>query len=220
MPDAEPTTTPPADATDGRPAASPAARPPLSGLAVAALATSLTACAPLSIGLGLAALARIRRGQERGRGIAVAGMVAGTLALAAMLALNLWPVGGPARDAAGRVVAAGPVGLVHLRPGDCVEVLGTETTVSELPVVGCREAHAAEVVSVGDIPYPARIDDYDKDEFLAAACADRLAAYAPAADRSTRAVPLEPTWLSRVSGRGDVVCLAVLPVPQNYSLRG
>ncbi len=60
--------------------------PPVSGLAVAALVTGLCGLFPVALALGLVALARIsaRRGAERGRGLAIAGVVLAGVQIAAL----------------------------------------------------------------------------------------------------------------------------------------
>ncbi|WP_448058568.1 DUF4190 domain-containing protein [Cellulomonas hominis] len=77
------------------------APPPMDGLAIASLVTSgagvvsagLTG--PVGLGLGIAALRRIRRTGARGRGLAIAGVVVGaamTLLLAGWVALVVWGI--------------------------------------------------------------------------------------------------------------------------------
>lgn len=69
---------------DGRPGA-PAPRPPLNGLAVAALICGILGLAPAAIVLGHVGFAQARRSGQRGRGLAIAGFLLGYLALVLLL---------------------------------------------------------------------------------------------------------------------------------------
>ena len=64
----------------GHPGA-PAPRPPLNGLAVAALICGILGLAPAAIVLGHVGFAQARRSGQRGRGLAIAGFLLGYLAL-------------------------------------------------------------------------------------------------------------------------------------------
>ena len=73
----------PADGS-GHPGA-PAPRPPLNGLAVAALICGILGLAPAAIVLGHVGFAQARRSGQRGRGLAIAGFLLGYLALVLLL---------------------------------------------------------------------------------------------------------------------------------------
>ncbi|MDY0911697.1 DUF4190 domain-containing protein [Rathayibacter festucae] len=68
----------------GHPGA-PAPRPPLNGLAVAALICGILGLAPAAIVLGHVGFAQARRSGQRGRGLAIAGFLLGYLALVLLL---------------------------------------------------------------------------------------------------------------------------------------
>ncbi|MCJ1675170.1 MULTISPECIES: DUF4190 domain-containing protein [unclassified Rathayibacter] len=63
----------------------PAPRPPLNGLAVAALICGILGLAPAAIVLGHVGFAQARRSGQRGRGLAIAGFLLGYLALVLLL---------------------------------------------------------------------------------------------------------------------------------------
>jgi len=127
------------DAAPAGPApAGPGARRPTDGVAVAALVSGLVPAIPVTLVLGPLALIRVGRSGARGRGLAITGLVLA----------GLWTV-------AAAVVAAAiitrppppkPVTLPHvfsLRAGQCVDS-GTDG-ISGVHVVGCGQAHDAEV---------------------------------------------------------------------------
>lgn len=116
--------------------------PSLDGVAVAALACSLTCCAaPVAIGLGIAGIVRTRDERRSGRWMAVTGLVLGVL-----LTLGL---------------AAGVTGLVLLeqrtyyfddaQAGDCLDIEDRDGDGEWLDVrpADCDEAHDGEVVHAG-----------------------------------------------------------------------
>ena len=128
---------------------STATRPRLDRLAVASLVTSLVGLGLLAVGLGVAALVRVRRGTTRGRGLAIAGVVIGVLATIGQGLLLAW--------LAADVMARGPLALeveepvqapaTRLRTGHCLAELPADGAVGRVDVVPCGEQHAAQVIS-------------------------------------------------------------------------
>jgi hypothetical protein len=126
----------------------PVAAGPTSRWAIVALVTGILALVPVSVATGIVALVKIRRNQERGTGLAVAGIALGCvwtviagLAVLGVLFVNSIPFG----DAAlGRVADAGSkvVGACLLAPDD---------QDSYAAATDCSEPHQAEVFAVGSL---------------------------------------------------------------------
>ena|SRR5690625_2122768 len=136
---------------------------PLEPLAVASVVASPVA--PLGLGLGIAALRRIRRSRRRGGTLAVGGIVLSSLFLvAAALAVATFALDGTfdrarERPVAGNVAAARTAAPVNLAVGNCVATLPVTERVGEVTLTPCAEGHQLQVidrieVAGGDYPGP------------------------------------------------------------------
>ncbi|MCX5211003.1 DUF4190 domain-containing protein [Kitasatospora sp. NBC_00240] len=94
---------------------------PTNGLAIGSLVTALTCMSPVALVLGVIALVQIHKRQERGRGMAVAGVVLAVLGLL-LGALAVLGVASEDADGALPIRPAGPPGSVtwdKVAKGDC-----------------------------------------------------------------------------------------------------
>ncbi|MFE2539175.1 DUF4190 domain-containing protein [Actinacidiphila glaucinigra] len=134
-------------------------RAPLNGLAVAALVTGVLCMVPVvGVVLGAIALVQIRRTGERGKGMAVTGLVlssVGTLLCALVL------VGGGAGAFVkgfkeGAREGARDGGAFSLRRGECFDTPGggLQAPAADMDTVPCAQRHAAEVVGTFRLPGP------------------------------------------------------------------
>lgn len=137
--------------------------PPPPGTDGFAIASLVLGIVPVMAGLlgivfGAIALPRIRRSGQRGRGMAIAGLVLGSLWLVAVIAAFAIAVGRDAsRSPAGALTSAGTVSQDALRVGDCVSTLPEGESVLTVDVVPCASRHAGEVYSTSQLgagPYP------------------------------------------------------------------
>ncbi len=134
--------------------------PGTDGFAIASLVLGIVPVLAglLGIVFGAVALPRIRRSGQGGRGMAIAGLVLGSLWLVAIIAAVAIGVGRDAsRSPAGAVTSAGTVSLEALRVGDCVATLPEGESVLTVDVVPCTSPHAGEVYSTSQLgagPYP------------------------------------------------------------------
>jgi hypothetical protein len=158
-------------------------------LATASLITSLasflvTLAAPVGLGLGIAALRRIRRSGDQGRGMAIAGVVVGGVITAFMVLLLLFAVVIPltlnaqesrdqgststetwapsddtdaADDTSDTTIP--PYALtIALTPGQCLADVPWEYDMSDAQVVDCAATHGAEVLSTIELTAPVPVD--------------------------------------------------------------
>jgi len=151
----------------GYPAWTPPAPQQTDGLAIASLIVSCSSfvvglSAPVGLGLGIAALRRIRRTGAQGRGLAIAGIVIGglmTAAAVAMVALfvafaigmsTMAPAWDPASSNSGSSTDSDIPSYVlrtDVVPGDCLLDAPGTYDLSDAVVVDCAEPHGAEVLS-------------------------------------------------------------------------
>ncbi|WP_410789043.1 DUF4190 domain-containing protein [Kribbella sp. C-35] len=131
------------------------------GLATAALVTGLGGfvigvSAPVAIGLGIAALVQIKRSQQEGKGMAIAGLVMGSLVtigyallIVLVIALGSSDDNYSAPDPVSSS-SSGPTTYVDdLTVGECFDEGSEEDEVVRQP---CPDAHDGEVVAIPTLP--------------------------------------------------------------------
>jgi hypothetical protein len=156
------------------------------GLAIASLATSVGGIivaggitGPVGLGLGIAALVRIRRSGKRGKGMAIAGVVVGGLTTLGWIAFivtvivlgangsfdNTGSFGGTATAQAPSESSAddtGAPGPYHLRAdvvrGTCLDTYPQTYDMHDAAVVDCATNHGAEVVALVTMTGPVEFD--------------------------------------------------------------
>lgn len=131
------------------------------GLATAALVTGLGGfvigvSAPVAIGLGIAALVQIKRNQQEGKGMAIAGLVMGSLVTLGytLLIVLVIALGSSDDDYSGpdpvSSSSSGPTTYVDdLTVGECFDEGSEDDEVVRQP---CPDAHDAEVVGIPTLP--------------------------------------------------------------------
>ena len=164
--------------------------PPTEGMAVASLVTSLVGMfalgglsGPVGLGLGIAALKRIRVSGKSGRGLAIAGIVTGALGTVELLVIIAWLVfvgtflaslattdgwsdgqgsdssssdGGTDGDTQGTLPDY--TLRTDLAVGDCLDVYAYEYDMSDTNPVDCAVPHEGEVVAVIPLSGPVTTD--------------------------------------------------------------
>ena len=192
------------------------------GLAIAALCCGLAAVVPLvgvvAIVLGVVALHQLRQvpgSGQRGRGMAIAGIVLGalgTLAWAALLTVGIISAvtSEPERDSAGQVTNSSEVFVNDLAAGDCFSG-GRTDEIDLVTAVPCAQPHESQVVTIFELPkgaYPGEHEVVDAAEEGCTAKADPLVTDSAYED-------LEPSFIypDSYTWRGDrtVLCLVEAP---------
>ncbi|WP_186815276.1 DUF4190 domain-containing protein [Terrabacter aerolatus] len=137
----------------------PSAPVPVSGrngLAIAALCCGIAGIIPVAavvgIVLGAVALGQLRRRVQKGKVMAVVGIVLGVLWLAGWVALIVSAANdAPPRTASGSVTASTDAYVEDLKAGDCFSGAGREE-VDSLTIVPCTSAHESQVVTTFTLP--------------------------------------------------------------------
>jgi hypothetical protein len=110
------------------------------GFAIAALITGLIPCTFfLGVILGIVALVRIGKSRQRGKGLAIAGIILGALWLVAIVLAVIFV--DPDEKAA-----------TDLKVGDCFDKPSEISTVESVHSTKCSEPHDSEVFAVIDLP--------------------------------------------------------------------
>jgi hypothetical protein len=141
-----------------------------SGLAIAALILGIIGLFPLGWLFGFLALRSIKKSGEKGRGMAIAGIVLGTLwAVLTGVIVGVAISQHAERDSSGAIVDDGQIRPQSLRVGDCFEGGDDTGTVRLVHVVPCTKPHDREVFATTKLTG----DDYPGDkitEVTQAAC--------------------------------------------------
>ncbi|MGW2869308.1 DUF4190 domain-containing protein [Kitasatospora sp. NPDC001225] len=135
---------------------------PTNGFAVGSLVTGLLLVAPVALVFGVLALVQINRRKERGSGMAVTGLVLGTIGTVLMALLLGAADFSSARAGRSGLPPKAPAGSVHwsdLKAGDCYDSPqggstadgGGDETVYWVHRVACTEPHHGEVAGTADL---------------------------------------------------------------------
>jgi hypothetical protein len=196
------------------PPPAPTGREGRDGLAITSLVLGIIPvfAGILGIVFGIVALVRIRRSGRRGRGLAIAGIVLGSLwfvGAASAVAIAVANTADRADD--GAVVARGSVAATELRTGDCPTSLPDGVT-RTLSVGPCTEPHVGEVFASFPISSGAYPGEAEVKRFGGGGCTDRLAGYVgPGREDEFDIVFLYPTDQSWRLGDRAVSCLVTAP---------
>ena len=220
----DPTATPPPTNED------PRAQRGTNGLAVAALVLGIIApCGAglLSLVFGIIALIQIRESGQKGRGLAIGGLVltgVWILALAVFIAIAVITAAtSTERDASGQLTGENPISVESLRPGDCIRSVPDEGAVLTVPGVPCSEPHDSEVFATFDLIDGDWPGDNAVVEESQSGCVDRLLDYSPSAydDPQVEIAFLHPTPITWIRGDREVICFTLyLDGPRTGSLQG
>ncbi|MFC4032670.1 DUF4190 domain-containing protein [Streptomyces polygonati] len=184
---------------------------PMNGLAVASLVTSLCCAYPVGLILGIVALVQIRRRGERGKGLAIAGVVvSAVMTVLAALLIALAVTG---------ALDEGNTRVTDLVAGDCFNTVhgslpadgGVGLRAATVDVVPCSDRHDAETFRV--FPLNAGLDggypgQHEAAEAAGAQCADSADDYLAgnALSDSMDIYSFTPAEVSWDRGDRDVTC--------------
>ncbi len=163
------------------PAPAPVSAPPpaerrTNGFAIASLITGLFGAAPIGITFGMIALAKIRKRPQRGRGLAIGGLITSGIWLLLYTTVAVIAIQA-VRDGRTIIAPPGHVFLEDLAPGDCVNGLAGEAT-DTLPLMVCEAPHEGEVYDAFDLPDGPWPGDAAVDTHIQKRCIDGLSALA------------------------------------------
>jgi Domain of unknown function (DUF4190)/Septum formation len=187
------------------------------GFAIASLIFGIIGGVLLSVIFGIVALSQVKRRNQRGKGLAVAGLVlSGIWLLVIVVGVGVALVAA-SRDAGGPGSALRPSHSStrdNLAVGDCINGLLNLNLDQDLqrtpPTVACTEPHEGEVyhvITLTDAAFPGDATIQKKAED---GCADALPGYAPnEKTKDLEVYYLYPTSHSWIRGDRDITCLAV-----------
>ncbi|MEE6177922.1 DUF4190 domain-containing protein [Mycobacterium sp. 050134] len=189
----------------------PTPQPPTtSGFAVASLVFGLLGGVLFSVIFGIIAVGRTKPGGQRGRGMAVAGLVLSAVWVAVIGGAIAVAVLSPTNTVSARNVKA----------GDCLADIPTGNRVKFVNTIGCDHPHLGEIVAVlampdGPFPDEAAFSDYDQ------RCRDSLASYSSTAvqDPNVDLAVMPPSRDSWRQGDRDIACIATFKSKRSGSIK-
>jgi hypothetical protein len=138
-----------------------------SGLAIASLVLGflggLLITGIAGIVFGIAALNSIRRTGQRGKGMAIAGIVLSGAWIALVVTLIvIGSLGQATQGPNGQISKGGSLSVFSLKVGDCFDAPSSQTDITSVTAVPCGQAHNAQVyaqfkVSGSDSSYPGNL---------------------------------------------------------------
>jgi len=183
-----------------------------SGFAVAALIFGIIGGILLSVIFGIIALGKTKPGGQKGRGMAIAGLVLSALwavifAIVTVLVVNAEPT----------------IRATEVEVGDCINAPPEDMArVTSLPEVECSQPHEGEVYAIvkvtdSDFPGQSVLETEYRNQ-----CLPELESYAPAAttDPDISISILYPTQETWDQGDRDVVCIATTEDKRTGSIKG
>jgi hypothetical protein len=178
--------------------------------AIVSLVLSLCGGGLLGLIFGIVALVQTKRTGQRGRGMAIAGVVISSLYLVAIVVIVVIGVATSAsRNASGQIDDPGSISLTSLKAGDCIEQLPSGVTTS-VDAVPCSKPHHAEVFAVFNLTASTYPGEEAVDTSSNTGCDSRLKTYSAsaAADDAITVYYFAPTRQSWATGDRSVICIA------------
>ncbi|ORA61378.1 peptidylprolyl isomerase [Mycobacteroides franklinii] len=196
------------------------------GLAITSLIFGIIPCCngiPALI-FGIIGLNQTKRTGQKGRGLAIAGIVLGCiwLVVSVAVAIGLAIKDQPKRDESGHLTQSGDMDVTKLRVGDCIADLGEKSYYTTTKAIPCAQPHKAEVYAVvplsgSSLPSQSVLDQKGNDE-----CGAELETYAPNAfdDDAVQITYLYPTKRSWAQGDRAIACVATFTTERTASIKG
>jgi hypothetical protein len=193
-----------------------------SGWAVASFVLGLLGSGLLlSYACGAIALRRIGRLGQKGRGLAIAGMVLSTGWVGLLIAGAVISVGAASRSpSTGKITQQGSLSVFSLRPGDCFANPANASQFASVTAIPCAQKHNAQVYATFGLPgilsYPGQAK---ADSLAQAGCKSRVGSI----DRTKTTgslsvrfiVPDQTAW---TDGQRIISCLVLSPTPLTSSV--
>lgn len=204
------------------PGAYPPSAPGTNGFAIAALVFGIIGGCFLGIIFGIVALVQIGRSGQKGRGMAIAGLVLSGLWIVLLgIAVAVGFSFDADRDETGALTDGGNIFVEDLRAGDCANDLGEDEDVYTVDVVPCAEPHTGEVialVTITDSSFPGDdvLSDYAEED-----CVDELEAASPRAfdDESYSIYWIQPSEETWADGDRTLICMVTTEDTRTGSVR-
>ncbi|MFG1817481.1 DUF4190 domain-containing protein [Kribbella sp. NPDC049174] len=176
--------------------------------AILSLVFGIVGAILISVILGIVALSKISHNGQKGKGLAIAGLViSGVWAVGLVGLAVVFGDGEPDRDASGQVTTTQNARADKLRVGDCVSTIAEAAEVRDLELVPCDQPNGGKVFAVFDLPagkWPGLTAVQTAAE---KGCVDRWAATGEQLDDASDIIYLHPIETGWSLGDRGTTCL-------------
>ncbi|AGL15461.1 DUF4190 domain-containing protein [Actinoplanes sp. N902-109] len=193
---------PPAPGTPGAPAPQDNST---NGFAIASLIFGIIGGTLLAIIFGIVGLVQIKNRGQKGKGLAIAGIVLAALWIVGIVTGIILLAAHDSKQSAPDYT--GDISVTRLDPGDCINGLQESNSVKDLPKVPCTGKHEGEVFAVFDLPSGSWPGTDAVAKQAEDGCSKRFDAYTDSKDEKIQLFYLHPLQESWSVDRG-VTCVA------------
>jgi len=196
----------------GYPGVPPQQATTTSGFAIASLIFGIIGGVLFSVIFGIIALGKTKDGKQRGRGMAVAGLVLSGIWVALLVVAIVLVAVSDSGDT---------VKATAIKIGDCINTPSSDTeNVASLPKIPCDQPHEGEVYAMNRVPGDEFPGQTALEDIHQAQCLADLETASPnaAADPNVDVSILYPTQETWDIGDRDVVCIAVTSTKRSGTL--
>lgn len=199
----------------------PPAKSGTNGFSIAALIFGIIPVCFLGIIFGVVALVQISKSRQKGKGLAIAGLVLNVLWIVGLvIAVVIGALNTADRNGAGTITSGGRVDILELRVGDCFNGdAAPGSTVMSVDAVPCSEPHQAQVFA--EVPMPG--DTFPGDAALEKQAGDACTAQQDHVDGSLVPSTAELHWVQPTQEMWDahhrqVACIVFVAAKQTGSV--
>jgi hypothetical protein len=133
-----------------------------SGWAIASLVLGLIGGAPLSVIFGIVALVRVRKHRQKGKGLAVGGIMLSCVWIVIVAIVGTSILNQAKLGSNGQVIKGGKLSVAKLVVGDCFDNPSGGQDIATVSAIVCTQPHNAQVygkfdLAGSDLSYPSKI---------------------------------------------------------------
>jgi TM2 domain-containing membrane protein YozV len=194
-----------------------------SGFAIASLVLGIfgifAITAILSLVFGFLGLAKIRRTGQRGKGLAIAGIVLSGAWIILLIALGISSGNQAQRSANGQINKGGNLSVLSLKSGDCFAYPTDQQEVNTVTAIPCSQAHDAQVFAQFNLSGTSSNYPTNMIQLASNGCQARTASLNKSLRTPSMSMKIVyPQNASWITGNRTVNCVIYSPTNLNTSL--
>jgi hypothetical protein len=188
-----------------------------SGWAITSFVLGVLAVIPLSVIFGFVALQRIRRLGQRGRGLAIAGLILSVVWAGVFVLVGVTNSGSATRQSStGKITHRGDLGVFALSVGDCFDNPTNTQDIESVTAIPCTQAHDSQVFAKFDLS--GSDSDYPTQQAMTQQADSGCNARTGSIDKTKTTAAMDirvlfPEQDAWADGQRTVSCLIVNPKP-------
>lgn len=194
-----------------------------SGFAIASLVLGIFGAfvitAILSLIFGFVGLAKIRRTGQKGKGLAIAGIILSGAWIIILIALGIASGNQAQRSANGQINKGGNLSVLSLKSGDCFAYPTDQQEINTVAAIPCSQAHDAQVFAQFNLSGSSSNYPTNMTQLASNGCQARTASLNKSLLTSSMSMKIVyPQNASWITGNRTVNCVMYSPTNLNTSL--